>query len=100
VRAGHPTRTRLLTLASGIKSLFERHASREGKRHWINQTDGDPGEMVVAQERLHPGSTSVRAAEERMGQWRSGMSARDKATFKMIANDLLVSLGYARDAEW
>lgn len=62
--------------------------------------DGDPGEIVIAQERQAPGSTSRQEAERRMGQWRLGMTAADRATFKAIANDLLVSLGYARDAGW
>lgn len=192
VRAASPTDMLLPTLASGIRPLFERHASREGKRCWINKTveiprfqpelrqmfghvrfihlirdgrdvvhsgrklnwwsaevgsrswkifiedvrahaahyspedyfelryeelvadhagtlkrvldfleiDGDPRELVSAQERAAPGSTSNQEAERRMGQWRSGMSALDRATFKAIANDLLVSLGYARDADW
>ena len=191
VRAADRAHTLLPTLASRIRGLFERHASREGKSDWINKTpeiprfqpelrqllgrvrfihlirdgrdvvhssvklgwwsvevgsgawktfiedvraqalhypqdylelwyeelvadhagtlkrvldflemDGNPKEMVAAQERLAPESTSLRATEERMGQWRAGMSARDRATFKAIANDLLVSLGYARDADW
>ncbi|MBZ0168968.1 Sulfotransferase domain superfamily protein [Candidatus Methylomirabilis lanthanidiphila] len=62
--------------------------------------DGDPEAMVAAQERLAPGSTSRSEAEARMGQWRSAMTAGDRATFKAIANDLLISLGYASDADW
>lgn len=191
VRAGHPTRTLLPTLGSGVQSLFERHALREGKRYWVNKTpeiprfqpelrqmlgrvrfiqlirdgrdvvyssaklgwwsvelgsrswkifiddvrsqashypedylelryeelvadhagtlkrvldfleiDGDPREIIAAQEQQAPGTTSRLEAARRMGQWRSGMSAGDKAIVKAIANDLLVSLGYARDAEW
>jgi len=191
VREGSPTHMLLPTLASGIQLLFEGHASREGKRYWINKTpeilrfqpelrqmlgrvrfihmirdgrdvvnssvklnwwsveagsrawklfieevrvvasqyqqdylelryeeliadhtgtldrvldfleiDGDPREIIAAQERYAPGSTSRHEAERRMDQWRSGMSAGDRATFKAIANSLLVSLGYAKDAAW
>jgi hypothetical protein len=64
------------------------------------EIDGDPTELVAAQERNAPGSTSTDEAERRIGQWRSGMSAGDKAIFKTVANDLLVSLGYAKDADW
>jgi hypothetical protein len=64
------------------------------------EIEGDPREMVTAQERHAPGSASREEAERRVGQWRSGMSAEDKAIFKSIANDLLVSLGYAEDADW
>jgi hypothetical protein len=62
--------------------------------------EGDPAELVAIQERHAPGSTSTDEAERRSGQWRSGMSANDKAIFKSIANDLLISLGYAKDADW
>jgi len=62
--------------------------------------DGDPAELVAAQERYAPGSTSTDEAERRIGQWRSGMTAGDRTIFKTIANDLLVSLGYTKDAEW
>jgi len=62
--------------------------------------DGDPGQMVAAQERHAPGSTSRLEAARRIGLWRSQMSAADKAAIKTIANDLLVSLGYAGNADW
>lgn len=64
------------------------------------EIEGDPAELVSAQERHAPGSTSTDEAERRIGQWRSGMSAVDRAIFKTVANDLLVSLGYAKDADW
>jgi hypothetical protein len=191
VRTGSPAHALLPTLASGIEPLFKSHASREGKRYWVNKTpeiprfqpelrqmlgrvrfihlirdgrdvvhssvklnwwsvekgswlwklfindvraqashapgdylelrygelvadhtetlkkvldflevEGDPRQIVAAQERDAPGSTSREEAEQRIGQWRSEMSAGDKAIVKAIANDLLVSLGYATDAEW
>ncbi len=64
------------------------------------EMDGNPEEIVATQERLAPGSTSKREAQARIGQWRSAMSADDRRTFKAIANDLLISLGYAGDADW
>jgi len=64
------------------------------------EMEGDPAELVAAQEKHAPGSTSMDEAERRIGQWRSGMSASDRSIFKTIANDLLVSLGYAKDADW
>ncbi len=64
------------------------------------EIDGDPAELVAAQERHAPGSTSTDESERRIGQWRSGMSDSDRAIFKTVANDLLVSLGYAKDADW
>jgi hypothetical protein len=64
------------------------------------EIDGDPAEIVTAQERHAPGSASTDEAERRIGQWRCGMSADDRTIFKAIANDLLVSLGYAKDADW
>jgi hypothetical protein len=62
--------------------------------------DGDAKEIIAIQERLAPGSTSRQEAERRIGQWRVAMSKDDRAAFKAIANDLLVSLGYASDAAW
>ncbi|GEM_PF-702989 len=191
VRAEKPPQELLPILASGIQTLFLRHAGREGKYYWINKTpeilrfqpelrqmlghvrlvhlirdgrdvvhssaklnwwsvemgtkwwklfiedvraqasqhpadymelryeefvadhigtlkrvldfleiDGDPVEIVAAQERQAPGSASTEEAERRIGQWRSGMSAGDKTIFKTIANDLLISLGYANNADW
>lgn len=64
------------------------------------EIEGDPAEIVAAQERHAPGSVSAEEARHRIGQWRSGMSAGEKSIFKAIANGLLVSLGYAKDAEW
>ena len=64
------------------------------------EMDGNPEEIVATQERLAPGSTSRREAEARIGQWRSAMSADDRRIFKAIANELLISLGYAGDAAW
>lgn len=61
---------------------------------------GNPEEIVATQERLAPGSTTAREAEARISQWRSTMSEDDRHTFKAIANDLLISLGYADDAAW
>jgi hypothetical protein len=49
---------------------------------------------------MAPGSTAGQEAERRIGQWRVAMAAEDRTTFKAIANDLLVSLGYASDAAW
>jgi hypothetical protein len=191
VRAKSQPHVLLPLLASGMQTLFSRHASREGKCYWINKTpeilrfqpelrqmlgrirlvhlirdgrdvvhssvklnwwsvergahswrlfiedvraqasqcpgdylelryeefvadhigalrkaldfleiEGDPAEIVSAQERHAPGSVSAEEARRRIGQWRSGMSAGDKTIFKAIANDLLVSLGYAKDADW
>lgn len=62
--------------------------------------DGDPRALVAAQEAHAPGSTRRVEGEQRAGLWRTGMSAGDRAAFKGIANDLLVALGYARDADW
>ncbi len=64
------------------------------------EMEGDPAEIVAAQERQATGSVSAEEAKRRIGQWRSGMTAGDKSIFKTIANDLLVSLGYANDADW
>ncbi len=64
------------------------------------EIEGDPAEIVAAQERHAPGSVSAEEAKRRIGQWRAGMSEGDKSIFKSIANDLLVSLGYAKDADW
>ena len=191
VRAACPPHTLVPILAPGIRLLFARHASREGKNYWINKTpelprfqpelrqmlgrvkfiqlirdgrdvvhscmkhygwtaasgswswkklieearaqashypedylelryealvadhegtlkkvldfveiDGDPRQIIAAQERHAPGSTSRLEAERRSGGWRSEMSASDRAVFKSLANDLLVSLGYAQDSDW
>jgi hypothetical protein len=62
--------------------------------------DGDPHAMIAAQEQYAPGSTRRGGGEPDTGLWRSEMSAADKAVFKAAANDLLVALGYARDADW
>lgn len=64
------------------------------------EIDGDPRQIIAAQERHAPGSTSRLEAERRAGRWRFEMSANDRAVFKDAANDLLVSLGYARDSNW
>jgi protein-tyrosine sulfotransferase len=191
VRSKNPPQELLPILASGIQTLFSRHAGKEGKSYWINKTpeilrfqpelrqmfgrirlihlirdgrdvvcssvklgwwpvemgarwwkvfiedvraqtsrhagdymelryeefvtdhagtlrkvlhfleiEGRPEEIVASQERHAPGSVSADEAERRIGQWRSGMSAGDKAIFKTVANDLLVSLRYAKDSDW
>ena len=64
------------------------------------EIEGDAAEMVNAQERFAPGSTSAAEAKLRIGRWRSGLSEDDKKVFKAKANDLLVSLDYAKDAQW
>lgn len=64
------------------------------------EMDGNPEEIVATQEQMAPGSTSTREAQARIGQWRSAMSSDDRIIFKTIANDLLISLGYAGDAAW
>ncbi|MFI5294184.1 MAG: sulfotransferase family protein [Thermodesulfovibrionales bacterium] len=64
------------------------------------EIEGTAAEFVDAQERHAPDSTSADEAVRRIGQWRSGMTANDRTVFKTIANDLLISLGYAKDAEW
>jgi len=64
------------------------------------EIEGNPKEIIAAQERHAPGSSSREEAERRIGQWRFGMSNGDKTIFKAIANDLLIILGYAKDADW
>jgi hypothetical protein len=62
--------------------------------------EGDPKDIVNTQERYAPGSTLAAEADRRTAQWRTGMTAADKTIFKAVANDLLISLGYATDADW
>jgi hypothetical protein len=64
------------------------------------EVKGDPEEIISAQERFSPGSTSGGEAKIRIGKWRSDMSPGDRAIFKTNANDLLVALGYARNGDW
>lgn len=63
-------------------------------------TGGDSEEIIASQERHAPGSVSPAEARRRIGQWHAGMSVSEKKIFKAIANDLLVSLGYAKNADW
>jgi hypothetical protein len=61
--------------------------------------DGVLAQMcAVAERAVHPS----RASHQRgyRGKWREGFSADDVHTFKQIAGDLLIELGYERDADW
>ncbi|MDA8105529.1 MAG: sulfotransferase [Nitrospiraceae bacterium] len=76
------------------------HAGSLRKVFDFLEIEGTPEEIINAQERHAPGSTRPAEALRRTGQWRSGMSGDDRTVFKTIANDLLVSLGYAKDTDW
>ncbi len=76
------------------------HVGTVGKVLNFLEIEGNAADIVTAQERHAPGSTSADEAMRRIGQWRLGMTAGDRTAFKTIANDLLVSLGYAADAHW
>lgn len=64
------------------------------------EVGGDPRPIVAAQEQYAPGSTSSAEARNRSGYWHHEMPAGDRAIFKAAANDLLIALGYAADADW
>ncbi len=76
------------------------HAGSLRKVLGFLEIEGDPEEIIRAQERHAPGSTSAAEALQREGRWRSGMSYGDRDVFKTVANDLLVSLGYEKNADW
>lgn len=82
------------------EELVAGHAGTLQRVFEFLEMDSDPKEIVAIQERLAPGSTSRQEAYRRIGQWRVAMSEDDRDAFKAIANDLLVSLGYASDADW
>lgn len=64
------------------------------------EIEGDASEIVAMQKRHRSGNSSGDESRSRLWECNSQMSDSDKAIFKSIANDLLVTLGYAKDAAW
>ncbi|MBI5674274.1 MAG: sulfotransferase [Nitrospirae bacterium] len=64
------------------------------------EIEGDPAGIVALQKRHASGGAAGEDAKSRFWECNSQMSESDKAIFKSIANGLLVSLGYTKDAGW
>lgn len=64
------------------------------------QIEGDAPEIVAMQKRHRSGNSSGEDSQSRFWECGSQMPENDKTVFKSIANDLLVTLGYAKDACW